>query len=64
MVASLLVAAILLHKSGRYRANQIFGYILLAVVTADMIIHLVLLITRLSAHRETPRQLFMAALGI
>ena len=64
VVAFLLVSAMILHESGRYRANQIFGYILLAIVTADMIIHLVLLITRLSAHRETPRQLFMAALGI
>ena len=64
VVAFLLVAAMILHESGRHRANQIFGYILLAIITADMITHLVLLIARLPTHRETPRQLFMAALGI
>jgi uncharacterized membrane protein len=64
VVGILLVSAKVLHEYGRYRANQITGYILLAIVTADMITHLVLLIARLPAHRESPRQLFTAAVGI
>ena len=64
VVGTLLLVAIALHKKGRNRANQISGYILLATVTADMIASLSLLITRLPAHRETPRELLTAAAGI
>jgi hypothetical protein len=64
VVGLLLVSAVILHKCRRYRASQILGYILLAIVTADMIARLVLRITRLPEHRDTPRQLFTAALGI
>jgi hypothetical protein len=64
VVATLLVLASVLHKKGKNRANQILGYILLATVTADMIASLSLLITRLPAHRETPRELLTAAIGI
>jgi hypothetical protein len=54
----------ILHEWRRYRANQTLGCILLAVVTAEMIARVVLLITRLPVHRDTPRQLLTAALGI
>ena len=64
IVAILLVLASVLHKKGRNRANQILGYILLVLVTADMIASLSLLITRLPAHRDTPRELLTAAIGI
>ena len=64
VVATLLVLASVLHEKGKNRANQILGYILLATVTADMIASLSLLITRLPAHRETPRELLTAAMGI
>jgi uncharacterized membrane protein len=64
VVATLLVLASVLHKKGKNRANQILGYILLATVTADMIASLSLLINRLPAHRETPRELLTAAIGI
>ena len=64
IVAILLVLASVLHKKGRNRANQILGYILLVLVTADMIASLTLLITRLPAHRDTPRELLIAAIGI
>jgi uncharacterized membrane protein len=60
----LLVASIILHGTGHDRANQVLGYILLSLVTADMIASVVLLIVRLPAHRETPRQLLGAAVGI
>jgi uncharacterized membrane protein len=63
-VAALLVPAILLHHQRRHHSNQILGYILLSVVTADMIASLVLLISRLPAHHESPRQLLVAAAGL
>jgi uncharacterized membrane protein len=64
VVGLLLVSTMVLHQWRRYRANQILGCILLAVVTAEMIARVALLITRLPGHRDTPRQLLTAALGI
>jgi len=64
LVGLLLVSAMILHESRRDRANQILGYILLAIITGEMIARVALLITRLPEHRETPRQLLTAALGI
>jgi uncharacterized membrane protein len=63
-VAGLLASTIISYRSGWHRANQILGYILLSVVTADLIASLALLIVRLPAHRETPRELLIAALGL
>src|SRR5262249_40524972 len=64
VVAVLLVPSIVMHQTGRHRANQILGYILLAAVTADMTPSLALLISRLPTHRESPRDLLVAALGL
>jgi uncharacterized membrane protein len=64
IVTVLLVLLTVFHRYGWNRANQIAGYIILATVTADMVASLALLITRLPAHRETPRQLLTAALGL
>jgi uncharacterized membrane protein len=64
VVAALMIPSIVTHRTGRHRANQIFGYILLAAVTADMIASLALLISRLPAHRETPRDLLVSAVGL
>lgn len=64
VVGMMLVLTIVLHRLGRHRANEIVGNIMLTTVTADMIASLTLLITRLPAHRETPRELLIAAAGI
>jgi len=60
----LLVSSVVFYRRGHYHANQIVGYVLLATVTSDMIASLTLLITRLPAHRESPRQLLVAAIGL
>jgi hypothetical protein len=64
VVGVLLVPGIIFHRLGKQQANQISGYVLLAAVTADMIASLELLITRLPAHQETPRELLRAAIGL
>ncbi|HJT89527.1 MAG TPA: DUF1345 domain-containing protein [Bryobacteraceae bacterium] len=64
VVGILLVPAIVLHRQHRHHSNQILGYVLLAIVTADMIASLALLIARLPAHRDSPQQLIIAAVGI
>lgn len=64
IVPVLLIPSIILHRQGRNVPNQILGYLLLVVVTADMVASLGLLISRLPAHRETPRELLIAAVGL
>ncbi len=64
VVGGFLLAITVLHRSGRMRANQIMGYVMLAIVTADMVTSLTLLIIRLPAHRESPRELLVAAMGL
>jgi uncharacterized membrane protein len=64
VVVVLLVSIMVVHRQGRHRANQTLAYVLLATITADMIASLGLLVSRLPAHRETPRQLLTAAIGI
>jgi uncharacterized membrane protein len=64
VVGALLVPTIAFYRWGMNRANQILGYVLLAFVTADMTTSLALLITRLPAHHESPRQLLTAAIGL
>ena len=64
VVAALLIPASIFHQQRAYRLNQIFGYLILALITADMITSLALLIARLPSHRETPRQLLVAAAGL
>lgn len=64
VVGLLLASTTVLHHTRKPGANQILGYLLSAIVTADMIASLVLLVARLPAHRETPRQLLLAALGL
>ena len=64
VVGALLVPAIVLHHQHRHSTNQILGYVLLAIVTADMIASLSLLISRLPAHRDSPQRLIVAASGL
>ncbi len=64
LAVALLVPTTLMHYRHQHRANQILGYILLTLVTADMIASLSLLIARLSTHQESPRQLLLSAAGL
>jgi uncharacterized membrane protein len=64
VVAALLVPATVFHQRGNHRANQIMGYLLLAAVTADMVASLALLISRLPARLDSPRELLIAAIGL
>ena len=64
MVVALLIPSIVMHYRHQHRSNQILGYVLLVIVTADMVASLALLISRLPAHKESPRDLLVAAVGL
>jgi hypothetical protein len=64
IVAALMIPASLTHRAGRVHMNEIFAYSALAVITLAVLSSLVLLITRLPAHKETPVQLLRAAAAL
>jgi uncharacterized membrane protein len=64
VIAVLLLLAVIFHRMAKPGANQTAIYLLLVIITADLIASVALLIVRLPGHRETPRQLLTAAIGI
>src|SRR4051794_26322611 len=64
IILGLLIPALLSHRAGYRRVNEVIGYMLSTAVTADLLISLLLLIWRLPSHRETPKQLLLAGGGL
>jgi hypothetical protein len=63
-VPVLLVPTFLLHRAGRHAFDRVLGYIVTGIVTADMVLSLGLLISRLPEKKESPRELLIAAAGL
>jgi hypothetical protein len=64
LIAALMIPTSLAHRTGRVELNTIFGYSVLGVITLAMLSSLILLITRLPAHKETPLELLRAAAAL
>jgi hypothetical protein len=64
IVGALLIPTSLSHRVGHVYLNEIFAYSTLAVITAAVLSSLILLITRLPAHKETPIELLRAAAAL
>ncbi len=61
LVIGLVTPAIITTLMGNYQVAQTLGYATSGVVTLAMIASLVLLVSRLPAHKETPLELLLAA---
>ena len=61
LVVVLLIPNIWAHYRGLNTLNRVLGYIVTAIVTADMILSLCLLIAALPAHKQTPQQMLRSA---
>jgi hypothetical protein len=61
LVLAFSLPTVLLNRTKRWLVGQMFGYAVSGVVTVALIVSLVLLVSRLPAHRETPAQLLVAA---
>lgn len=61
VVIILTVPAIVAHRRGRHDVNQILGFITVSLVTVALIASLLLLISGLPSHRESPKTLLIAA---
>jgi hypothetical protein len=61
VVLVLIVPTVTSRLRGHHRLNQVLGYMLTSIVTADMAWSLCLLLAALPARRETPRALLVSA---
>jgi hypothetical protein len=61
VVCVLLIPTVWTHWRGWKDVNRIFGYVLTAVVTADMVWSLCLLVAALPSHQMAPQYLLRAA---
>jgi hypothetical protein len=64
VIAALMIPTSLAHKAGRVELNTVLGYSILVAITAEVLSSLILLITRLPAHKETPIELLRAAAAL
>lgn len=64
IVAVLLIPTIWARLGGSHRLNQTLGYIVNAVVTADMALSLTLLLFALPSHKEAPKDLLRSAAAL
>jgi hypothetical protein len=64
VVLVLLIPTVLARRRRKDRANQILGYLVAGVVTADMLWSLALLVVALPAHRESSLELLRSAAAL
>jgi len=64
LVVVLLIPIVAAQRRGRHDLNQRLGFLLLGVVTLEVILSLALLIARLPGHKDPPKQLLIAAVGL
>jgi hypothetical protein len=61
LMAAFQAIALILHFRGRHRAGQAVGYLSLATGTLALLAALAFLVEGLPSHRESPKQLLVAA---
>jgi uncharacterized membrane protein len=64
IVGALLVPTVISHRAGKHHLDRIFGFAVIAVVTVGLIVSVVLLISGLPAHRESPTTLLLSATSL
>lgn len=64
LIVIFAVPSSLAHKAGRADVNEILAYSLLGIVTLAVLSSLVLLVTRLPAHKDSPVELLRAAAAL
>jgi hypothetical protein len=64
VVVILLIPTIWARKMGQHSLNQILGHIVTAIVTADMVWSLGLLVRALPSHKESPQDLLRSAAAL
>jgi hypothetical protein len=61
VVVLLGLPAVMTHRAGHWRVGHFLGYAMNSVVTLSLIVSLALLVSRLPAKKESPKELLVAA---
>jgi len=64
LVVLLLIPAKIARREGRHDINQVLGYVIMAIVTAELVTSLALLIAGLPSHRDPPKTLLVSATAL
>jgi hypothetical protein len=64
VVGAALVPTVISHWTGRHHLNGIFTVLVASLVTIEMTASVILLISALPAHRETPTELLVSATSL
>jgi len=64
IVAVLMIPIVWARYRGYYTLNKILGYLVTAIVTADMVFSLGLLVAALPSHKEMPQDLLRSAAAL
>jgi hypothetical protein len=58
------VPTTILHRSGRHQADRVFGFIVTSVVTIELIVSVIRLVTALPSREESPAALLLSATSV
>ena len=64
VVAVLAIPTVLARLHGDNRLNQVLGYLMVSIVTVDMVWSLGLLLLALPSHKESPKELLISAAAL
>jgi len=64
VVGVLLVTTVISHRVGRHHLDRVLGFSVTAVVTAQMVLSVALLVGALPSHRESPDALLVSAAAL
>ena len=64
LVAVLMIPIVWAHYQGLNTLNRVLGYVVTAIVTADMILSLWLLVAALPSHKQAPSEMLRSAAAL
>jgi uncharacterized membrane protein len=64
IVGVLLVPTVVSHRTGRHRLDRVLGFTVTSVVTLELIVSVIRLVSALPSRRETPMALLLSASAI
>src|SRR6185295_4840305 len=64
VLGALLVPTVLSHRAGRHDLNRRFGLAVTSVITFGLVVSVLLLISALPSHRQSPTALLLSATSL
>jgi hypothetical protein len=64
IIGALLVPTVILHRYGHHQADRVFGFTVTSVVTLELIVSVIRLVSALPSRRESPAALLLSAASV